>query len=293
LPSSLEPWKKRLPLPSFTALRRPIAGMIDAAPPLTARGNRDLQMICEQQLDSFLSFYLQEHTSGRHLLLVLAKDEWAKKEIAPPEGIQKSSSCEAINTRGLEQLLYVFQWLTTQTAQALPKEHAAWGDLAAIDGSLIDAVRSMAWADYRQDAKKAKVHLGFDLNHSIPAKIFLTDGKGDERPFVKQILSSGQTGVMDRYYQCHKNFDRWQETGKHFVCRIKAGTRKTCLADFSGVAAPLRLCEAVPYPLRVRLFSGLCRICRDEAGGQGPCGYGGTICQTGTSGAYQPGRHGH
>jgi len=229
LPYILEPWKKSLPLPSFTALRRPISGIIDAAPPLTARGNRDLQMTFEQQLNSLIFFHLEEHTSGRHLLQVLAEDDWARKEIAPPEGIKKSSYFEAINTRGLEQLVYVFQRLATQTAQTLPKEHAAWGDLVAIDGSLIDAVLSMAWADYRQGAKKAKVHVGFDLNHSIPAKIFLTDGKGDERPFVNQILSPGQTGVMDRYYQCHKNFDLWQEAGKHFVCRIKASTRKTCL----------------------------------------------------------------
>jgi IS4 transposase len=31
---------------------------------------------------------------------------------------------------------------------------------------------------------------------------------------------------MDRYYQCHKNFDQWQESKRHFICRIKAGTRK-------------------------------------------------------------------
>ena len=65
----------------------------------------------------------------------------------------------------------------------------------------------MMWADYRKGAKKAKAHLGFDLNHSLPAKVFLTDGKGDKRPFVDHILAPGQTGVMDRYYQCHKNFD--------------------------------------------------------------------------------------
>ena len=70
--------------------------------------------------------------------------------------------------------------------------------MVAIDGSLIDAVLSMVWADYRDGAKKAKAHLGFDLNRAIPAKVFLTDGKGDERPFVDQILSPGQTGVMDR-----------------------------------------------------------------------------------------------
>jgi hypothetical protein len=186
-------------------------------------------MTFEQQLNSLIFFHLEEHTSGRHLLQVLAEDDWARKEIAPPEGIQKSSYFEAINTRGLEQLIYIYQILVTQTAQTLPKEHAAWGNLVAIDGSLINAVLSMAWADYRQGSQKAKVHVGVDLNHSIPGKIFLTDGKGDERPFVNQILSPGQTGVMDRYYQCHKNFDLWQEAGKHFVCRIKANTRKTCL----------------------------------------------------------------
>ena len=99
----------------------------------------------------------------------------------------------------------------------------------AIDGSLIDAVLSMHWADYREGAKKAKAHIGFDINHSIPSKIFLTDGKGDERPFVNQILASGQTGVMDRDYQCHKNFDLWQEDGKYFVCRIKARPARPCL----------------------------------------------------------------
>ena len=43
---------------------------------------------------------------------------------------------------------------------------------------------------------KAKVHLGFDLNHGIPRKIFLTHGKGAERPFVSMILSPGQNGII-------------------------------------------------------------------------------------------------
>lgn len=43
------------------------------------------------------------------------------------------------------------------------------------------------------------------------------------------ILSSGQTGVTDRGYQCQKSFDQWQTEGKHFVCRIKANTKKTCI----------------------------------------------------------------
>ena len=87
----------------------------------------------------------------------------------------------------------------------------------------------MQWADYRKGAKKAKVHLGFDLNRSIPRKIFLSDGKGAERPFVSMILSPGQTGVMDRGYQAHDLFDRWQKEKKHFVCRVKASTKKKCI----------------------------------------------------------------
>lgn len=67
------------------------------------------------------------------------------------------------------------------------------------------------------------------MNHSIPSKIFLTDGKTDERPFVSKILSPGQTGIMDRYYQCHKDFDLWQTEGRHFVCRIKKNTKKSVI----------------------------------------------------------------
>lgn len=34
---------------------------------------------------------------------------------------------------------------------------------------------------------------------------------------------------MDRGYQCHRQFDIWQEENKFFVCRIKASTNKTCV----------------------------------------------------------------
>ena len=36
---------------------------------------------------------------------------------------------------------------------------------------------------------------------------------------------------MDRGYQAHDRFDQWQEEGKHFVCRIKASTRKKRIKD--------------------------------------------------------------
>jgi hypothetical protein len=102
--------------------------------------------------------------------------------------------------RGLEQFFFVFQELQRQACGVLPTKFPELGELVAIDGSLIDAVLSMYWADYRDGAKKAKVHVGFDINRAIPQKIFLTTGNGGERPFVSQILEPGQTGVMDRGY---------------------------------------------------------------------------------------------
>ena len=70
----------------------------------------------------------------------------------------------------------------------LPKQYSESGNLVAIDGSFIDVVLSIHRADYRKGAEKAEVHMGFDVNRSIPGKLFPTDGKGGERPFVSQIL---------------------------------------------------------------------------------------------------------
>lgn len=226
MPHSINPRNKGKKPPSFQKLTKPVKKALKKITPLTARGNRDLQMTFEDQLNSLIYYHLEEHTSAQHLLQVLKEDDFARNHIAPKEGIEKSSFSEAINTRGLQQLFEVFEVLVDEAQTVLPKKHKDLGDLTLIDGSLIDASLSMYWADYRKGAKKAKAHLGFDLNHSIPRKIFLTDGKGDERPFVAQIILPGQTGVMDRYYQCHKNFDQWQREGKHFVCRIRANTKK-------------------------------------------------------------------
>jgi len=195
--------------------------------PLTSGCNRPLQMTFEDQINILVYFHLEEHHSGRHLLQVLKENHFARQYIAPEKGISKSSFFEDISSRGLEQMLELFEKLYVKAAKQLPKGHAELGDLTIIDGSLIDSVLSMYWADYRNGAKKAKVHIGFDLNRGIPKKIFLTDGKGDERPFVSKILAPGETGVMDRYYQRHKSFDEWQTEGKHFICRIKESTTKT------------------------------------------------------------------
>jgi hypothetical protein len=226
MPYSIKRRIKGKKKPSFKNLTKPMKKALKKSTPLKSRSNRGLQMTLEDQLNALVLFHLEEHASAQHLLQVLKEDDFARKHIAPKKGIEKSSFSEAMNTRGLKQIIEVFEALVEEAQTVLPKEYKELGDLTLIDGSLIDATLSMYWADYRDGAKKAKAHLGFDLNHGIPRKIFLTDGKGDERPFVSKIISPGQTGVMDRYYQCHKNFDQWQKEQRHFICRIKAKTIK-------------------------------------------------------------------
>jgi hypothetical protein len=191
-------------LPSFSQLSRPIRYLLPGMPPLEARGNKKLDLDFEQQLNALILFHLDEHVSGSHLLQILEEDILARQIVGTPQGIAKSTFFEAINTRGLERLSYLFSELYKSAANVLPKDHVNLGELVGIDGSLIEATLSMHWADYRKNDRKAKVHLGFDLNRSIPRKIHLTDGKAGERPFAMDTLSQGQTRVMDRGYQCHK-----------------------------------------------------------------------------------------
>ena len=221
--------RRKVYAPSFNTLYKPVRNTMTTMTPLESRGDRPLQMSFDEHLRALVFFHLEEHTSGQHLLQVLEEDNFARSQIAPKDGIKKSSFSEATNSRGIDQYMHVFKALQEQAAGILPNRHPELGNLVAIDGSLIDATLSMYWADYRKGAKKVKVHVGFDLNRCIPRKIFFTEGNGAERPFVSQILSPGDTGVTDRGYQCHKSFDLWQKENKFFICRIRANTRKTVI----------------------------------------------------------------
>ena len=223
--------KQRNKRRTFKTLLAPISNRFKLQNILESRGDRPLQMTFDDQLKALIYFHLMEHDSAREMLQAFEQDDFAKECVAPPKGIKKSAFFEAINTRGLEQLVEVFDHLVKQSGTLLPKQFSHLGTLVAIDGSLIDSVMSMEWADYRTGSKKAKAHIGFDINRGIPRKIFLTNGKEGERPFVDKILEKGETGVTDRGYQCHALFDTWQADEKHFVSRIKEGTNKTVLRE--------------------------------------------------------------
>ncbi len=88
MPRTFHPHDKKQNVPSFHELWQPVENVFISMPPLEARGNRPLQMNFEHQLKSLVFFHLEEHTSGRHLLQILEEDDFARKVIAPPEGVK-------------------------------------------------------------------------------------------------------------------------------------------------------------------------------------------------------------
>ena len=219
-------------IPTQRQLLEPLKNIMTKIPPLRSRSNKPLAMNTEELINILTYYHLQEFTSGTELIQALQEDDYARQFVAPAGGIKHSTFFDTVNDRGVEQLLAVFTELQSQARGVLPSQYSELGDLVAIDGSLVDSVLSMHWAEYRTNSQKAKLHLGFDLNHGIPRKLFLTEGIGAERPFVSRIIEPGQTGVLDRGYQAHHLFDQWQLDGCHFVCRIKEATHREIIEQF-------------------------------------------------------------
>jgi len=65
----------------------------------------------EHHLKALVYYHLEDHVSAQELIQELQENDFARQYIAPPDGIKKSSFSEAINSRGLEQFLYVFEQL--------------------------------------------------------------------------------------------------------------------------------------------------------------------------------------
>lgn len=230
---------------SFKKLKSPIGKCWKPESPLVSKGYRPLQLSFDDQLNALIYFHLEEFSSGRELLQALEQNDFAKECVAPPKGIKKSAFFEAINTRGLDQLKEIFNALVKEARGVIPAQYQHLGNLVSIDGSLIDSVFSMDWADYSSTQKKAKAHVGFDINRGIPKSIFLTDGKHVERRFVDKIIDKGETAVMDRGYQCNKDFDQWQTDEKLFVCRIQQRTTRTLIREHTVPADSIVFYDAI------------------------------------------------
>jgi len=207
--------------PTFSELLFPLEAHLPYLTPLTARGNKPMTYTFDHQVRGLVYYHIEACSSAQDLLQAAQCDGFVNRLLVPTSGLGQSTFYEANTTRGKKQMFELFSRLSKTAAKKVGLALPCLPGLIAIDGSFVDACLSMTWADYSRTKRKAKLHLGFDVNGAIPRKIFLSDGKADERPFVSLLLEKGQTGVMDRGYQDHTRFDTWIRQGKHFVVRVK------------------------------------------------------------------------
>ena len=176
-----------------------------------------MQLTFDDQLRALVYFNLEEYASDRAVLRVLKQNSFANDYVTPPKGIEMSDFLEAINTRGLDQLSQLLNWLIKKAGQVIPAKCKHLGNLVSMDGSLFFA---MDRADPACKAKKSRLHVGFDINRGIPTKVFLTGHQQVAHVFVEKTVGTGETAVMGRRYLGKQGFDQWQIHRKLFVCRI-------------------------------------------------------------------------
>ena len=151
------------------------------------------------------------------------------------------------------------------------------GILTLVDGSLLPALPKLTEAMWLDDKNKAfKMHTHFELLKSVPVRMDLTEGNGNEREVLAQALEPGRTYVMDRGYAKFALFKRIIDVGSSFCCRIRdnsvfdvieerelsrealdAGVVRDAVVEFTGSTAkdagidrPLRVVEIECKPHR-------------------------------------------
>jgi len=165
--------------PTFSTLIEPLEAELPYLTPLESRGNHPLDFTFAHQVRALVYYHTENFTSGQDLLQATQDDPLIGALMVPETGLGESTFYEANANRGSQQLFELLDRLTRKVGKRLKVAHPELGKLVAIDGSLIEACLSMRWAEYSSTKRKAKAHLGFDLNHGIPRQVVL---KGRNAP---------------------------------------------------------------------------------------------------------------
>lgn len=96
------------------------------------------------------------------------------------------------------------------------------GVLTLVDGSLLPALPKLAEAMWLDEKNRAfKMHTHFELLKSVPVRMAVTDGNGNEREVLESHLEKDRVYVMDRGYAKFTLFRQILDAGSSFVCRIR------------------------------------------------------------------------
>lgn len=126
----------------------------------------------------------------------------------------------------LEPVIAELSRRSLQRSTSLPSaEEAALKDLVAVDGSLLPAIPSMAWALWQNENNRAaKMHVAFAVFPATPVQVRVTHGNASEREQWRRMVQPGGFYVADRGYSDYSLFKELDEQGAYFLVRVQNNT---------------------------------------------------------------------
>lgn len=111
------------------------------------------------------------------------------------------------------QLLVPLLQQLAQEASAIEKDPLLKDiqqSIVTVDGSLLPAVPRMLWALWVDEQHRAaKLHLEFDVRCHTPRAATITDGNGNEKQVLRQLLSPGKFYILDAGYAQYTSAQRY------------------------------------------------------------------------------------
>ena len=94
--------------------------------------------------------------------------------------------------------------------------------IVAVDGSLLPAVPRMLWALWVDEQHRAaKLHLEFDVRSHTPRAATITDGNGNEKQVLRQLLSPDKFYILDAGYAQYSLLSDIIDSDSSVVVRLK------------------------------------------------------------------------
>jgi hypothetical protein len=109
-----------------------------------------------------------------------------------------------------------------KTLEYIPiQELNSLGQFYLIDGSIFPAIKTMGWANYKENFNAIKLHLCFSLNLMLPVAFLTTEANYSEKKALLQMIEKGVTFIADRGYFKFKLFVEIIKNEAHFIIRGK------------------------------------------------------------------------
>lgn len=184
-------------------------------------GNRQLHM--DQYARLVLLFLFNPQCDSLHAIQQASLLRKVQRRLGVPPTSMGSLS-ESVHLFGAEQVEGLIDELLGRLPRLAQPQPIADLDriVTAVDGTLLKNLPKVVqalWTDNDHPAYKAHVQL--EVFDSRPTAVCLTDGRGNEKAVLEDMLEAGRLYLLDRGYFKYALFQAILEAGSSFCCRLQ------------------------------------------------------------------------